>query len=270
MSIIKSKRFIKKIALVGDTAVGKTSLVRRFVIDVFDDKYIATIGAKVVKRDLEFKLPEKTVYLTLVIWDILGQKDYNKMRTQGITGSSGVILVTDLSRPETIGSAEGFWLKELKKTVPSAPLLIAGNKSDLAEAGSGAEQLKKMSQRLAIPILLTSAKTGDNVAAAFRQIGEMMLATELEKSSAQKSEVSLMSAVDEVVSDFCEQYGDTSAAMEIVDREFTRAHVDLNAPSKDSLLMALEYLSDVERDILGRDVSEVNKLRRWKMIDEAL
>jgi hypothetical protein len=45
--------------------------------------------------------------------------------------------------------------------------------------------------------------------------------------------------------------------------------VNVNSPSKDSLLMAIEYLSDVERDVHGRDISEVNKLRRWKMIDEA-
>ena len=56
LSIIKSKRYIKKVALVGDSSVGKTSLIRRFVIDVFDDKYIATIGAKVSKRDIEYKL----------------------------------------------------------------------------------------------------------------------------------------------------------------------------------------------------------------------
>jgi len=57
--------------------------------------------------------------------------------------------------------------------------------------------------------------------------------------------------------------------MDIVDREFQRAKVNIHAPTKDALLTAIEYLSDVESDIHGRDVSEVNKLRRWKMIDEA-
>lgn len=57
--------------------------------------------------------------------------------------------------------------------------------------------------------------------------------------------------------------------MDIVEREFIKANVNVNAPTKDSLLTAIEFLSDIERDVHGRDVSEVNKLRRWKMVDEA-
>jgi len=74
LSIIKSKRYIKKVALVGDGSVGKTSLIRRFVVDVFDDKYIATIGAKVSKRDIEYNFPDKTVYLTLMMWTYLARR----------------------------------------------------------------------------------------------------------------------------------------------------------------------------------------------------
>ena len=270
MSIIKSKRFIKKVALVGDSAVGKTSLIRRFVIDVFDDKYIATIGAKVSKRDIEYKQPDKTVYLTIMMWDILGQKDYKKMRIQGLSGAHGVVLVSDLNRPETVKAAEEFWLPEIWETVPGVPVLFVGNKSDLAGADSpGGKALTEVSKKAEMPLILCSAKKGDNVAAAFKKIGEMMLASELgEKKSSEATPESMAQAVDDVVSDFCEQYGDTTRAMEIVEREFTRAKVDVNLPNKESLLMAIEYLSDIERDVHGRDVSEVNKLRRWKMIDE--
>ncbi len=271
MSIIKSKRYIKKVALIGDSAVGKTSLIRRYVIDVFDDKYIATVGAKVSKRDLEYKLSDKTVYLTLMLWDILGQKDYKKMRTQGLTGAHGVMLVTDLSRPETVESVKEFWMPEIREIVPNAPVLFVGNKADLVKDGAPTVRLlKEISRRTEMPIVLSSAKTGENVSATFRRIGELMLASELvEKRAAEPTPESLAQAIDDVVSDFCEQYGDTFRAMEIVEREFTKAKVNVNAPNKDSLLMAIEYLSDIERDVHGRDVSEVNKLRRWKMIDEA-
>ncbi|MBN1678378.1 MAG: GTP-binding protein [Candidatus Thermoplasmatota archaeon] len=271
MSIIKSKRYIKKVALIGDSAVGKTSLIRRFVIDVFDDKYIATVGAKVSKRDLEYKLSDKTVYLTLMLWDILGQKDYKKMRTQGLTGAHGVMLVTDLNRPETVQSVQDFWLPEIAEIVPNSPVLFVGNKADLVkESAPTVRLLKEISRKTKMPIVLSSAKTGENVSDTFRKIGELMLESELfDKKAAEPTPESMAQAIDDVVSDFCEQYGDTFRAMEIVEREFTRAKVDVNAPNKDALLMAIEYLSDIERDVHGRDVSEVNKLRRWKMIDEA-
>jgi small GTP-binding protein len=272
VSIIKSKRYIKKVALIGDSSVGKTSLIRRFVIDVFDDKYIATIGAKVSKKDLEYALPDKTVYLTLMMWDILGQKDYKKMRVQGLTGAHGVIIACDVTRAETVKSVEDFWLREVGEVVPHAPVLLFGNKCDLAPADSpGALALKQIAANAKIPLLLGSAKTGQNVEATFRKIGELMTLSESgdKIGSKEPSAESLAQAVDEVVSDFCEQYGDTLRAMEIIEREFTKAKVNVNAPTKDSLLMAIEFLSDVEHDVHGRDVSEVNKLRRWKMIDEA-
>lgn len=271
LSIIKSKRYIKKVALIGDSAVGKTSLIRRFVIDVFDDKYIATVGAKVSKRDLEYQLPDKTVYLTLMLWDILGQKDYKKMRTQGLTGAHGVILVTDLSRPDTVTSSESFWLPEIWDIVPDVPIVFVGNKYDLVdEKAASILALREVARKAEMPMILASAKTGENVGATFRKIGELMLSNELlDRKTVEPTSESIAQAIDDVVSDFCEQYGDTQRAMEIVEREFARAKVDVNAPSKEALLMAVEYLSDVERDIHGRDVSEVNKLRRWKMVDEA-
>lgn len=272
LSIIKSKRYIKKVALVGDGSVGKTSLIRRFVVDVFDDKYIATIGAKVSKRDIEYSLPDKTVYLTVMMWDILGQKDYKKMRIQALTGAHGVVLVSDLTRPETVKSIEDFWLPEIWETLGTPYIVFVGNKCDLSKPDSEpAKMLKAISQKAEMPMMLCSAKTGENVDTVFRKLGEMMISSDFgeKKASLELSAESLAQAIDDVVSDFCEQYGDTAKAMEIIEREFTKANVNVNSPNKESLLMAIEYLSDVERDVHGRDISEVNKLRRWKMIDEA-
>ena len=272
MSIIQSKRYIKKVGLIGDSGVGKTSLIRRFVVDVFDDKYIATIGTKVSKRDIEYKLPDKTVYLTLMLWDILGQKDYKKIRTQSMKSSHGVMVTTDLTRLETVKAAEEFWLQEVWETLGDVPVVFLGNKVDLVEPGCEAVQsLENIGKKTEMPVVMCSAKTGENVESAFRAIGEIMISGEFSRRQATPEGEcgSLAQAVDEVVNDFCEQYGETAKAMDIVEREFTRAKVNIHKPSKESLLMAIEYLSDVERDIHGRDVSEVNKLRRWKMIDEA-
>lgn len=272
MSIIQSKRYIKKVALVGDAAVGKTSLIRRFVVDVFDDKYVATIGTKVSKRDIEYKMPDKTIYLTLMIWDILGQKDYRKLRAQGLSGSHGVILVGDLSRPDTLRSMEEFWLPDIWEILGPLPVVFVGNKADLVSGdGVSAKMVEELAKKNEMPWMFCSAKTGENVEHVFRKLGELMLQKEFgeRKTESEPSSASLAQAVDDIISDFCEQYGDTPKAMEIVDREFRKAGVNIHAPTKDALLTAIEYLSDVERDVHGRDVSEVNKLRRWKMIDEA-
>ncbi len=272
MSIIQSKRYIKKVALVGDAAVGKTSLIRRFVVDVFDDRYIATIGTKVSKRDFEYKLPDKTIYLTLMMWDILGQRDYKKMRTQGLSGAHGMIVVGDLSRPETVKSIEEFWLPEIWDNVGQIPTVFVGNKCDLvAPDAPTVASLKAIAAKNEMPFMLCSAKTGDQVENTFRKIGELMLYKDFgdKKPEGEPTTESLAQAVDQIISDFCEQYNDTPKAMEIVDREFQRAKVSIQTPTKDALLTAIEYLSDIERDVHGRDVSEVNKLRRWKMIDEA-
>ena len=247
-------------------------MIRRFVVDVFDDKYIATIGTKVSKRDVEYKLPDKTIYLTLMMWDILGQKDYKKIRIQGLSGSHGIILVGDISRPETIKSIEEFWLPEIWETLGTPPIVFVGNKSDLGVATlPQAKELERVAGKNEMPIIKCSAKTGENVDSVFRKIGELMLYRDFgdKKPDGEMTTESLAQAVDDIISDFSEQYGDTSKAMEIVDREFGRAKVDIQAPTKESLLTAIEFLSDIERDVHGRDVSEVNKLRRWKMIDEA-
>jgi small GTP-binding protein len=237
---------------------------------VFDDKYIATIGTKVTKRDIEYEKTDKTVYLTLMIWDILGQKDYRKMRAQGMSGSHGMVFVADLSRPETVDSIEEFWLPEVWDIIGTLPILFVGNKTDIAGKDCpAAEKLKAIADKIEMPIILTSAKTGDGVEDSFRKIGGMMISGEYVEKKPLFEGGSLAQAVDEIVSDFCEQYGETAKAMDLIDREFGRAKVNIGKPTKESLLMAIEYLSDVERDIHGRDVSEVNKLRRWKMIDEA-
>ncbi len=272
LSIIKSKRYIKKLGIVGDSSVGKTSMIRRFVVDVFDDRYIATIGTKVTKRDMEYKFSDKTVYLTLMLWDILGQKDYKKIRAQSMTGSHGMIIAADMTRPETVKSAEEFWYEEVVTSLGNVPIVLVGNKTDMAEGDCEAcRELTAFGRRIETPVLFCSAKTGENVEEAFRKIGEMMVSGDFgPKAEPEEGECgSLAQAVDEIVNDFCEQYGDVAKAMEVIEREFKRAEVNIQKPVKEALLMAIEYLSDVERDIHGRDVSEVNKLRRWKMIDEA-
>src|SRR2546422_1641506 len=129
-----SPDFIKrKILLLGDASVGKTSLIRRFVVDKFSDDYITTIGTKVTKKDLRLEVGSRTVDLSMMIWDVLGQKGYKGIQESAFRGARGVILVFDLTRPETRLSFEEYWVPRVRGVAGRVPMIVVGNKVDLAE-----------------------------------------------------------------------------------------------------------------------------------------
>ncbi len=269
--MIDSKHLRKKVVLLGDSAVGKTSLVRRYVVDVFSDKYIATIGTKVMKKDVEYKLPARTIYLTMMIWDVLGQRDYRKIRNVSLKGADGVIMVSDLTRPESISAIVEFWYPTILEIVDNVSALVIGNKSDLPSAGNDSvDLLASVSSEISSPYLICSAKTGENVESSFRSIGELILRDELEAKNigGVDSPSSIIGAVDAIISDFCMQFDDVPKAMELVDELFSKVGINISDPKKEPVLEVLELMADIEKDYHGREISEVNKLRRWKILEE--
>src|SRR5437879_10926768 len=90
-----------KVCLVGDVAVGKTSLIRRFVQDEFDDRYIATVGTKVTKRTVDVTWKGAPAVLDMMVWDIMGEKGFRALlRDAYLEGSYGVMAVRDLMRKD--------------------------------------------------------------------------------------------------------------------------------------------------------------------------
>jgi small GTP-binding protein len=260
---------LKKVVLLGDGGVGKTSLVARYVVNKFDDKYIATIGTKVSRKDIQIVKPNLIINLRMMIWDILGQKEYSKIRSASLSGAQGLILVGDLSRPETIRSLESFWMKEVNAIVGRIPTIIVGNKVDLTASNSMAGTiLESMGQRLGVPMLLTSAKTGDNVESIFSTLGELLIADLITKQVATKEKApqSLAEVVDFIVQDFCAQYGDLEKAMLIIQHQFEDAGVDIRKPAKDTVLRALDGLAKAEELSLTKTVARVNLEERQRMI----
>jgi small GTP-binding protein len=166
------RNFIKKVCLLGDGAVGKTSLIRKYVYDAFDDKYLATIGAKVTKKVINFKDDDGDDFkLSLMIHDIVGQVKFEKIHKQYYRGSDAAILVCDLTRKDTLEHM-GWWLESLSEVVGKVPIILMGNKFDLEdrhEVNSG--DLEAQAKDFGCPCYLTSAKTGENVEKAFENIG---------------------------------------------------------------------------------------------------
>jgi small GTP-binding protein len=263
---------IKKVVLLGDSGVGKTSLVRRFVIDEFSDKYIATIGAKVTKKNIDYKLPSRTIYLTMMIWDILGQREFRKMRSTGIRDSSGIILVADLTNQESILGLVEFWYPQVQKTEGDVPAIIIGNKCDLLPPDAPAmNQVASIADEISSPYFFCSAKTGSNIESAFKSIGEIVISRALDFETSEKTEekISMTEALDSIFADFCEHADDVSKCMEALDKLAAQAGLNINNPTKESSLEVIELMADSEKDRLGREIAEVNKLRRWKVLEGA-
>ena len=173
------KRLSKKIVLLGDPSVGKTSLVRKFVFEMFDDKYISTLGTKISKKQLVYNnlIPDCSINLTLLVWDVMGQRDFYKFHDVAFTGCKGGLIISDVTRKETIENCQ-YWQKSLFKSVGEIPIIILGNKIDLAEKfETEVEFFKNFTTEQKIPNFLTSAKTGENVETAFQLLGKEMIKT---------------------------------------------------------------------------------------------
>lgn len=168
----------KKICLLGDFAVGKTSLVRRFVYNLFDDKYLSTIGVKVSRKVIVLPAGDNIVELTLMLWDLAGSEGFDAVRSSYLRGAAGAILVCDLTRAATLEAAATY-LAELRQVNPAAEFVLAANKADLSEQHELTEaQVGQQAAALGIPYFITSARTGANVEMAFRCLGGLIVGEE--------------------------------------------------------------------------------------------
>jgi small GTP-binding protein len=170
-SIVEVK---KKICLIGDPAVGKTSLVRKYVTDMFDDKYIGTLGTKVTKKRIMIESSTNNFDLTIAIWDILGQQEFHRIQKMAYRGAKGVFLVCDLTRKETLSNLIN-WKEAITQVTGEIPMIILANKCDLEPKTFGDTELKQVAEHIYnAPFIITSAKTGINVDNSFLKMGQFI------------------------------------------------------------------------------------------------
>ena len=168
---------VKKVCLIGDPGVGKTSLIRRFVLDQFSDDYLSTIGAKVTKKEMLIDVREQDlrIHLILMIWDVAGQKEYVQFHEMYLKGMEGVLAVCDLSRRTTFDRLKAS-LALVAQHAGDIPMVFMLNKCDLVDPSTvDLREMDALALQKGVPVLQTSAKTGLNVEAAFSKLTMMII-----------------------------------------------------------------------------------------------
>lgn len=161
----------RKICMVGDFAVGKTSLVARFVHSTFGEKYLTTVGVKIDTKIIALPAGDR---LKLVLWDIAGKSAFARVDTSYLKDASGYLLVVDGTRPATLHGAIDLQAAVEQQLGP-VPFSVLINKADLTEQWAlTRDQLDGLESR-GWPTSKTSALSGEGVEAAFRQLGARLV-----------------------------------------------------------------------------------------------
>ncbi|MHA1144646.1 MAG: Rab family GTPase [Candidatus Helarchaeota archaeon] len=169
-----------KCLLLGDAAVGKTSLIKKFIKGSFARDYKMTIGCDIFTKDIT--IGEGQDLITLSIWDIAGQERFKFFRSSFYRGAAGALVVFDLTRYPTFNPNVVNWIREAWSHTGRIPICLIGNKADLVNMRSvRGNDAQKFSDTVPCPYIETSAKEGQNVDEAFSALAEVMLQTMKQK-----------------------------------------------------------------------------------------
>ena len=172
------KKNVFKVVVIGEGAVGKSSITIRTCYGKFDRAYISTIGVEFGTKTYTIERQE----ITMQIWDTAGQERFRFLQPAYYRGSHGALLVYDVTRAESLKNLP-IWINDLVSNIEQPiPMILVGNKCDLdlvravtvREGDSLAEKLSDQYNRV-IPFYETSAKTNQNVEEVFLKLGKLML-----------------------------------------------------------------------------------------------
>ena len=158
---------IFKIVLIGDTSVGKTNILSKYLSNEFDPDSKATVGVEFGTRD--FKIENNTVKVQ--IWDTAGQERYRSITNAYYKGAKGSLLVYDITNPKTFENVDK-WLSDLKTNAEEKiSVVLVGNKTDLeSDRKISLEQGKEKAELFKLAFIETSALNGNNIEKAFNEL----------------------------------------------------------------------------------------------------
>lgn len=164
---------IFKVIVIGDPAVGKTSLLTKFATNQFEEKYLPTVGVNIVKEPITIE--KKNATINLMFWDVAGQPQFYMLHRPYFNGADAAILVFDITRSSTFSNVNNWWQTCIKYGLSGIPRILIGNKIDLEEERKIILPMAEhLSEKLNAPYFETSALTGENVKLIFQKIGELV------------------------------------------------------------------------------------------------
>ncbi|MFX1451729.1 MAG: Rab family GTPase [Promethearchaeota archaeon] len=164
-----SRKFVFKVIVVGNPAVGKTSLIKRYSEHKFETEYKPTLGANILIKEVEIG----NILIKLLLYDIAGQMKWSEVRQLYYKGAQGALMVYDVTRPPTFSSISN-WNEELLKNAGHIPKILIANKIDLGGKVEK-QQGEELASELNCPFFETSALNGTRVVDAFNNLATTLL-----------------------------------------------------------------------------------------------
>lgn len=172
--VFKGKtEFISKCIVIGDPAVGKTSILKKYTTHQFQEKYLPTVGVNIVKESIKLEGEDATV--NVMFWDIAGQPQFYMIFKPYFKGADVILLVFDVTRSSTFSNIKNWYKTATKYGLSSVPRILVANKIDLKdERKIILPMIKHRADELNCPYLETSALTGENIELLFKNVAEMI------------------------------------------------------------------------------------------------
>jgi Ras-related protein Rab-8A len=252
-----------KVALLGDGGVGKTSLVKRYVYNKFDEKYHKTLGTTVSKKELIINKDGEKFRTKLIIWDIMGQNIFPQVIKGYLNNTSGVIFVCDLTvKSSFINLLE--WIRLVFENTGDVTFVFLANKSDLGQEAFDHDEFELLANIYGSPNFRTSALTGENVERSFLLLAEQILTGKFITNRILPQEGEPVEipdkilAEDEIIAQFCDVAGGFQVSMPVIREQFTKAGVNFENPTREGLERVVEnlvrYMSFLSGETAAKDL----------------
>lgn len=258
----------KKICLVGDSKVGKTSLLKRYIDNEFDNKYIASISAKIFNKDLQVKIQNNgatnVVNMNLSIWDLIGHRDheYWALMKRYYLNTDGALFVCDLTSEKSLENLKD-WVSSLFNTIGVIPFIVMANKSDLGtEAKFDEEALINFTKQYHSDFYYTSAKDGTNVELSFQHLSKLMAQHTFRIENIKEPK----DVLQEIIIDYCTLHGGEERVMPIINHQFKLAGASMSSPTKQSLTQVIDRLIQITKDIKGEEIAREERSKYLRLI----